>query len=318
VRASDFAGNRAEDLRCANYLPAWVRRSLGSPTVESVPVAFRGFRLDRSRGNGLSLLAAKAPQAGELDGQAFADQTFAVYEQVLEQLREEGLHPWRFWNYIPDVHRSAQRFRRRYEAFNAGRHEAFRRAYGEAMEWPLAPASAVGNRDHREFRVYALASDCPGMATENPRQIPAYRYSREHGEFPPCFSRGLLLPPSAPVLGGSFLISGTASIVGETSRHHGDLARQIDEMLGNLAALAHQVVRRQENAPLASERGIARSRALERCEEVRLYVVRPDDVPAAVGRVRAALPQVQRTELIRADLCRPELLVEIEGILSAG
>jgi chorismate lyase/3-hydroxybenzoate synthase len=278
------------------------------------------LRLDRVSAVGLELLVATYSDAVSLAGKALADQVTRIYRSLVCSLGDEELHPWRFWNYIPDIHRPARTFARRYEAFNAGRYDAFRQIYAARGEWPLVPASAVGHQG-RDLAVYLLASNVPGRPGENPRQIPAFQYSREYGEFPPCFARGIRIPQPLPGVEGSAsgIVSGTASIVGETSRHMGDVDGQTAETLANLARLSFELAR-DPDAP--SERWTASRaqelRSLERYRDVRAYVVRSADGPKIGATLCKALPRLRRMELIQADLCRPELLVEVEGILDFG
>jgi hypothetical protein len=48
--------------------------------------------------------------------------------------------------------------------------------------------------------------------------------------------------------------------------------------------------------------------------ELRVYHFRDTDRPAIAGLVDDAFPTLNRVEYLRADLCRPELAVEIEGV----
>ena len=137
------------------------------------------------------------------------------------------------------------------------------------------------------------------MPVENPRQIPAWRYSSRFGPRPPCFARATIAElDGAHVL----LIGGTASIVGETSVHEDDVRRQTAESLRNLAALVETAEGPSGDA----------GRTLDRLESVRVYVRRPEDAAVVAEMVAALGPDV---ELVIADICRPELLVEIEAVL---
>ena len=48
----------------------------------------------------------------------------------------------------------------------------------------------------RDLMIDALSAASPGIAVENPRQIPSYRYARRYGPRPPCFARATLLSAS--------------------------------------------------------------------------------------------------------------------------
>jgi chorismate lyase/3-hydroxybenzoate synthase len=143
--------------------------------------------------------------------------------------------------------------------------------------------------------VHVLASEVEGEPVENPRQIPAYQYSRRYGPRPPCFAR-------ATRLGSRLLIGGTASILGERSTHDGDIERQTRETLQNIAALLGAA---REDAPAAP---------LDRLSSLRVHVRDAADAPAVRAILAKTLQPATDIELVQASLCRKELLVEIEGV----
>jgi chorismate lyase/3-hydroxybenzoate synthase len=117
---------------------------------------------------------------------------------------------------------------------------------------------------------------------------------------PPCFSRATI----ANVNGQRrLLVGGTASIVGEDSLHVDDVDRQLEETLRNLAALID-----------AAAEGSAPGAALGRLLDLRVYVARQEDAPPIRAVLAARCPRAERIELTIARVCRPELLVEIEGV----
>jgi hypothetical protein len=178
----------------------------------------------------------------------------------------------------------------------------------------LAAASGVGHRGD-DLVVHLLAGRAPAISIENPRQVPAYRYSRRYGPVAPCFSRASLIERVPPAWQGrrAALVAGTASIAGEESRHPGDLEAQLRETLLNLASLSATLA--GERPPAESGSGDEWPRALARYRGLRAYVVESESAPAVVSGLRRAFPGLRHLELASADLCRPELLVEVEGIL---
>jgi chorismate lyase/3-hydroxybenzoate synthase len=104
------------------------------------------------------------------------------------------------------------------------------------------------------------------------------------------------------VADGSLLISGTASIVGHRSQHHGDPLAQLDETIRNLQALATQTL--HQSAAAMQQRAL-----------LKVYVREPAQRPAIEARLRRAWPQVKLL-FLAADICRRELLLEIEGIIT--
>ncbi len=85
----------------------------------------------------------------------------------------------------------------------------------------------------------------------------------------------------------------------------------MNETLVNLAAIV--VTASPGNA--SSEPSAA---ALEAFSELRVYHPRPQDKPALSRQLHPAYSRVERIEFVPAVLCRPELLVEIEGVANLG
>ena len=238
-------------------------------------------------GEGFSLASVTVPDARSLGRSDLHEAIAEAYRRIEAELRARGtVHPVRLWNHIPGIHDPMGDGLDRYMVFNAGRYEALSVWFGgeEAFDTRVASASGVGHRG-RDLVIHCLASDRPGRAVDNPRQIAPYRYSPRYGPLPPCFAR-------ATAIGSLVLVGGTASIVGEASVHLGDLARQTEETLTNLAVFA----------------------PLDRYRDVRVYYPDPGRLSELRGFLKDAFAGAGQMEWVRADLCRAELLVEIEGI----
>ena len=207
--------------------------------------------------------------------------------------------PCGVWNFIPRIGAMLDDGQQRYMAFNVGRYEACRDFLGPAFESRLPTASAVGTAGD-ELRIEVLAADHPGSPVENPRQSPAYRYSRRYGPRPPAFTR-------ATRLGKILFVGGTASIVGEDSSHSGNLDAQLEETLENLTAV------------VASGNSKPPSRALLGLfTHLRVYYLRYSDLSRIKGVIARNLGNLTDVEYIQAELCRPELLVEVEGLATCS
>jgi chorismate lyase/3-hydroxybenzoate synthase len=207
--------------------------------------------------------------------------------------------------------------RDRYMVFNAGRYAAFEQWFGQAALFtrtvPTASAVGIGSGD---LAIYALGGPDAGVPVENPRQVPAYRYSARYGPLPPCFARGTIVRglPTQPGHDGAaqvLLVGGTASIVGEESLHDRDARQQALETFENLAELV-AAARRQVHGPAG--RPDAPRAAFDAFTELRVYVVRDTDAPLLREMVSERFGRTARIEFAQADLCRRELLVEIEGV----
>lgn len=139
------------------------------------------------------------------------------------------------------------------------------------------------------------------MQIENPRQVSAFHYPPQYGRRSPSFSRAVLKNWGE---GHEHLyISGTASIVGHASQH-GDLLPQLAETLANLEALLAEADRRAMT-PLD-------------LTLLKIYV-RPNLDPAPLrDRIVRTFGANVPLLFLRADICRQELLLEIEGLATSG
>lgn len=289
--------------------PSWVRHLLGRE-ARSIPVlapADAGISLEITRGDGFCFASVRIRNAQGLDRTALHEATAGAYRRIEAELRVRNApHPVRLWNHIPGIHDPMGEGQDRYMIFNAGRYEALSAWFGqETFDTRVATASGVGHQG-RDLILYCLAADRPGRAVDNPRQIKPYRYSQKYGPLPPCFARATVLHPAdrKPLL----LVGGTASIVGEESVHPGDLERQTSETLTNLAVLVRAAA--GEPAPESGDRAAA----LARYRDVRVYYPDPRRLADLQALLRGAFPEARSLEWVPADLCRAELLVEIEGV----
>lgn len=287
-------------LRESAFVDAPPASTASVPTPTPLEPRLPRWAADALAGGDLELLTASVPSAASMPVDRLRASVADAYAQVGESLRESGLSPIRVWNYLPDPTQAMTAELDRYMVFNAGRADGYRQWPGASDSRPFpATASGVGvARD--DVTIHCLASPDAGTPVENPRQTSAWRYSARYGPVPPSFSRATI----ANVGGRSLLlIGGTASIVGEDSRHEHDAVAQLEETLTNLAALINA-------ARQASETEAA---ALERLADLRVYLVRPHDSQRLWPLLRARCG-ARAIELTTARLCRRELLVEIEGV----
>jgi len=222
----------------------------------------------------------------------------AAYETIRRfQERSTHAHLLRMWNYFDAINHGADDAER-YRQFCLGRAQGL----GSGIaDYPAA--SAIGRRDGEPtLQIYWLAGRTAGRALENPRQLAAYRYPRQYGPAAPSFSRAMLLP--GPLL----LISGTASIIGHASHHPENLAAQLDETLANLASV------RQRAAMLSP--GLRNRFGPETL--LKVYLRRPELAVELRTQLAERLPRKASWLLLQADICREELLLEIDCAHGAG
>ena len=248
----------------------------------------------------LSVPLADAAPDGAVDMapamQRAAEQAYTALFAAVEALGFP--HLLRVWNHVPDINGHSAGLEH-YRLFNIGRQDAFL-AFDRRIAGASVPAaSALGAQDGSALVVYGMAARRPAVALENPRQISAYDYPLDYGPRAPTFSRANL----ARIDGQSVLfISGTASIVGHQTLHAGDAAMQTRETLRNIEALLQQ----------AAGRGAA-GLSLEHLH-YKVYVRHAHDLPAARAELERAAGGGARVLYLQADVCRADLLVEIEAV----
>jgi len=285
--------------------PPWVSEWLGEARFVDDKGPHDQFPVRVCTAGGASLVQVVIPAVPKMDILTLQQSVADAYRAVFDRLG--SAHPVRFWAFVPDIHAEMGPDLDRYMAFNAGRFAAFSAWFGgrESFGRTLPTASAVGTSGS-ELYIYCLAVASPGMPLENPRQVPAYRYSRRFGPMPPCFARATRVTRADAHL---LLVGGTASIRGEESMHLGHVGKQCDETFHNLASLIRLAA--GEVAVPPEENSLAALRAFR---ELRVYYMKPEDADLVLDRVKAHFSSVRRLELVRAELCRRELLVEIEGV----
>ncbi|WP_334157434.1 chorismate transformation enzyme, FkbO/Hyg5 family [Oryzomicrobium sp.] len=220
----------------------------------------------------------------------------AAYRAVFALLAAEG-YPYllRVWNYLDDINGESFGLER-YRQFNIGRQDAFL-ASGRPVVQNVPAACALGTIGGH-LVVFFLAGRQAPIPVENPRQTSAYHYPREYGPRSPTFSRAAVVRHGGQDV---LFISGTASIVGHRTLHMGDVAAQTRETLANLEAVIAEANR---VAPGAGYR-------LADCL-LKIYIRHPADLPAVRAEIGRALPAA-RAFYLQADVCRADLLVEIEA-----
>lgn len=241
-------------------------------------------------------LRASGDDLESLTRQAYAE-LFALLDA------HGGLQLQRLWNYLRDINGEQQGLER-YRRFNVGRQQAFLDAGRSAFAGaPAACALGLPAGAADELVISVLAGRTPCAAVENPRQVSAYDYPSDYGPRSPTFSRAARLE-----LGGgrdALLVSGTASIVGHASVHEGDVQAQAREIVANLRALLQ-----------AASRPGGQRFELDRFA-CTVYLRRAGDLDAVRGVFEAAVgrdsPAARQAVYLHADICRSDLLVEIEA-----
>jgi hypothetical protein len=223
--------------------------------------------------------------------------TSQLYEMLFEAAA--GLNLCRIWHFVPRINEPGADGLENYRAFCHGRSLAFEARYGEGFRPRLPSASAVGTEDGQLTIVFAACAVEP-RHFENPRQVPAYNYPKQHGPRPPSFSRATLVPLGAQA---DVFISGTAAIEGHETVAPGDTAGQIVRTMQNLRVISRA-------CGLGEDLGAAGGGQ----RHFKVYLRHKTDLAA----VKPALDQSlfgagDKVSYLRSDICRAELNLEIEA-----
>ena len=223
---------------------------------------------------------------------------FDAYRRILAFQRLQGYkYALRMWNFFPEIN-AGDEDEERYRQFSLGRARTFEQH--DYFERALPAASAIGSY-RNGLLVYFVAAREPGVQIENPRQVSAFAYPRQYGPKSPSFSRAKLKNWANE---SQLYISGTASVVGHKTFHHDDVAEQTAEIGRNIQALL--------NAAAANEPAFAQAQ-LDGLSLLRVYLRPPFDINKIKTEVqRWSGPDVP-TLYLAGDICRDDLLIEIEG-----
>jgi chorismate lyase/3-hydroxybenzoate synthase len=239
----------------------------------------------------------------EQPGVSFEHTTYDAYRRLLSELQEFGYpHLLRAWNYFPAINKDQDGLER-YQRFTVGRYEAFAEMLSD---FPLTvPAGTAVGTASGPLTILVLAGVQPGIHLGNPRQVNAYEYPAHYGPRSPSFARA-----TSCRMGDDrhLYIAGTASVVGHATRHIGLPLEQTRETVENLKSLLHH----------ADDMTGAHFGAQPRQSIFKVYVRHSDDLPLIRKSLALASLSMDQCLFLQGDLCRRDLLVEIEGFITSS
>lgn len=268
-----------------------------------------------ARHNGMAWTYAAPAVRPPADARAY-EQGIGAFRQLerllagLDMRLEHVVRTWIYQGSIVADEGGAQRYRE----LNRARTDAYdgvpflRRLLPKGHPPDVYPASTGIGTEGRGLGLSAIAlatnrPDVLAVPLENPRQTAAYRYGARYSPQSPKFSRAMAVTcgPYAMIF-----ISGTASIKNSETVHPGDAAAQTRETLDNIEALISE-----ENLSRHGLPGLGST--LDGIGLARVYIKRKEDYPRVREVCEERLGELP-TVYALADVCRPDLLVEIEGI----
>lgn len=244
------------------------------------------------------------------------DRSINAFEQMAAMLAGQGVRfeqVVRTWLYLGDIV-GPEGETQRYKELNRARTDFFRGMRFVVGKTPpgvngeVYPASTGIGTDDNDVAMSCIAfaterDDILVAPLENPQQTSAFDYSSTYSPKSPKFARAMALScgPYATIL-----VSGTASITASETRYVGDVEGQTRQTLDNIEALISEDNFRQHGMP-----GLGAT--LEGLALARVYIKRQEDYAKTRAVCEARLGELPTIYAV-ADVCRPELLVEIEGI----
>ena len=243
-----------------------------------------------------------------------------VFDQIGRSYNAVGI-PFedviRTWIYLGDIV-GPEGATQRYKELNRARTDYFAdtqfcmKYRSEAYNGEAYPASTGIGSDGKEVMISALTLksdrlDVIAVPLENPQQTSAFNYGQVYSPSSPKFARALGIQWGD---NGLIFISGTASITDAESRFVGDPVQQTVCTLDNISCLIDRANCRQH--------GFSRFGAeLKDLAFARVYIKRMEDYPAVARTCREMCGTDVPMVFTQTDVCRPELLVEIEGVAFA-
>lgn len=255
------------------------------------------------------LVASFASFTGEIEKDLIY--CFEKVKQCLTRHNLEFGNVVRQWNYVGNILSSASG-KTNYQVLNDIRSDYYNNssfpngypaATGIGMDYPGIIIKIIAIKAYPDIHIVAL---------DNPSQIPAYKYSERvlagktdlltAQKATPKFERAKAIISNQSV---TLFVSGTASIIGESAIGKDSPGEQTKTVLDLISQLISLKNLRSFGKDLSSVN--------LKCKSLWVYVKRQEDAPVISSIIESLLPGVPYL-LAEADVCRDELLVEIEGI----
>ena len=248
---------------------------------------------------------------------SLSEKSHSAFARLLEAFLQLGIdfnQVFRQWNYVEQIF-SIQQIdscrRQNYQLFNEARAEY----YSKYRTVPGFPAATGIGTAFNGVTIECMAVVCDeetvSVAIANPQQLNSYKYGQEvlKGEpqknssqnQPPQFERARLMTNGSS---SRLFVSGTASIIGQETIGLDDVEKQTRVTIENIAVLVSESNLRAHYPGLRN--------VPDKYAYVRVYVKNQEDIPLVKAICLDHFGNVPTT-FVQADICRENLLVEIEA-----
>jgi hypothetical protein len=241
------------------------------------------------------------------------ESSLMAFRQMMSILKVEGMtldNVIRQWNYVGDILHLKNDFQN-YQVFNEVRSDFYEK-YRIVRSFPAATGvGSLYGGFFLDFHAIRPGSGTRILPLNNPDQTNAFEYDHEvlvgqdseggNAKKPPKFERAVIMTCTEETL---LYVSGTASIKGQVTVGIDDVARQTKVTIDNIANMA-DVVRIRE---LTGRQDLSSLKLISH----RVYIKDRGDYEAVKEACGDNYP-VSSGSFVEADICRNELLVEIEA-----
>lgn len=230
-----------------------------------------------------------------------AKEIFIAIENILTSEGFRISDIYRQWNYIENI-TITNDGSQNYQEFNDARSIFYSKA-----KWSNGYPAATGigtSRGGIMIELYAIkGTTATNKPIDNPLQVAAHNYSQNVLEGKAIKELAERTTPKferARILGNTIYISGTAAIKGERSTDSGSTVAQAEQAMQIMNNLISK-----ENIPTPCNGASY--------DLLRIYIKHEDEIEAVKEYMNAHYPTTPKHYLV-SDICRPELLIEIEGV----
>lgn len=251
------------------------------------------------------------------------------YKQVyINLLIQYGCKPQRVWSFLPQIHQKITETETLYTLFNAARSAAFEEIEKEYrfsfQEFHSYPAATCVGTKHGSTKwiliMYGFLNSSYYTTFENPDQIPAFKYPKIYSKVPPKFSRALVSENLV------CFISGTAAIKNHKSLDSKNIYQHYYTTCENITILKEHIEQYFKPKEQNFIQPFVLQHAIVYCPDKKFFktlsdlldnVKQTEIEPLASYYFHSvlAVPEPQKNiHYLLADVCRPELLVEIESL----
>lgn len=255
----------------------------------------------------------------DLDITSHSRRAFEIVHQILSAENMTFDHIVRQWNYIGNILRTDQNehsFIQHYQIFNDVRNDYYSR-YRSISDFPAATGIGMDfNSVAIDFCAITPTKDLLISSVNNPKQINPYTYDQkmligtpqngQEQKTAPQFERAKLLLYHKK---SQLFISGTASIIGQETMGKNDVGEQTRITIENINSLI-------ERENLIHHCPQLNGEMPDNYSYIRVYVKNNADIPIVKSICSAHFGNTS-VNYIQADICREDLLVEIEAELAS-